>query len=248
MPLIGKVTRTKENVKILKGSSIVNKNRLKKEQYRKNASTKVQSLNGYFSDSKTGDERSLSNDHPLLTISAPEDWISALESASEKNYETVYTEIHEAEELIPGVALESLKKWLPGSLIRALGKSGVTHLFDFQTRAFKMILNAKDVVITAPTGAGKTEAFLLPLVARYHRENLERKKNTLQLISSTTGLKRSRTRVLAIYPTKALAADQKMKFDFFLGKAGFNVATFDGDTSTARRRKIYANPPEIIIT
>ncbi|MFW9997577.1 MAG: DEAD/DEAH box helicase, partial [Candidatus Odinarchaeota archaeon] len=91
---------------------------------------------------------------------------------------------------------------------------------------------------TAPTGIGKTEAFLLPLVSRYF---LEKKESGIANYNG--GVK-----VLAIYPTKALATDQFDKFKEILSHAGLRVEMFTGDTSKGKRSIILADPPEILIT
>jgi tetratricopeptide (TPR) repeat protein len=49
----------------------------------------------------------------------------------------------------------------PG-LINYLKSKGITHFFKFQEEAFAAIQKNQDICIVAPTGNGKTEAFLLP--------------------------------------------------------------------------------------
>ncbi|WP_456475734.1 DEAD/DEAH box helicase [Candidatus Pyrohabitans sp.] len=107
---------------------------------------------------------------------------------------------------------------------------GIERLYHFQEEAFEKILAGKNLVICAPTASGKTEAFTLPVVQG--------------IIRSGTGT----TRALFIYPTKALARDQLSKFKEIEAATGVRFAVLDGDTPREEREKIYASPPEVLIT
>jgi DEAD/DEAH box helicase domain-containing protein len=93
-------------------------------------------------------------------------------------------------------------------------------------------MRGNNVVITAPTAAGKTEAFVVPIMQKILDE------------------KDSKGRVLAlfVYPTKSLSKDQLPKIKEIADRLGMEVAVFDGDTKTLDRQKIFENPPQIIIT
>ncbi len=116
------------------------------------------------------------------------------------------------------------------SLVKALKTRKITHFFQFQEEAVTAIHEGQDVCIVAPTGNGKTEAFLLPTLLKIR----EFKDCGVQL--------------LLIYPMKALAKDQLRKIEDFTDLLGLSVRVFDGDTSHYWRKKIYADPPEILIT
>ncbi len=109
-------------------------------------------------------------------------------------------------------------------------EKGISHLFKFQKEAFEIIIRGEDVCIVAPTGNGKTEAFLLPALEKVKR------------------FKGYGVQLLLIYPMKALAKDQHRKIVDLAEKVGLTVSVFDGDTSHYQRKKIYVNPPEILIT
>ena len=115
-------------------------------------------------------------------------------------------------------------------LIKFLKERGIHEFFQFQEEAITAILESQDVCIIAPTGNGKTEAFLLPALLKI-RAN---KGYGVQL--------------LIIYPMKALAKDQLRKIEDFAKILDLSVKVFDGDTSHYHRKKIYADPPEILIT
>ena len=104
---------------------------------------------------------------------------------------------------------------------------GIRRLYRFQEEALERVLSGKNVVISAPTASGKTEAFALPVVQRILQEG---------------------GRALFIYPTKALARDQLAKFREIEAATGVRFAVLDGDTPREERERIYASPPEVIIT
>ncbi|MHA2296392.1 MAG: DEAD/DEAH box helicase [Candidatus Hodarchaeales archaeon] len=173
-----------------------------------------------------------------IKIISPSDWSSVLDMAAEDRYDIIHLIEQPAETIQKGIAIDDLGYWFPPSLLQLLKQKGVNHLYRFQVEALELILEAEDAVITAPTGAGKTEAFLLPIIARYYSELQESKEIFLL----------KQVKVLVIYPTKALAADQFGKFQQFLKTGGFTVDIFDGDTSQVKRRKIFASPPTVLIT
>lgn len=112
-----------------------------------------------------------------------------------------------------------------------LKKLGISRLYKFQFEAIKKIKDGSSIVITAGTGAGKTEAFLLPILDYI----LTRKPPC--------------TTALIIYPTKALARDQYRKIEKLIGPMfGLYSAIYDGDTPQKERRRIYEKPPQILIT
>ena len=116
------------------------------------------------------------------------------------------------------------------NLVYFLKRRKITNFFKFQEEAISAIQNGQDVCIVAPTASGKTEAFLLP---------------TLLKIQQFKGYG---VQLLIIYPMKALAKDQLRKIEEFADILGLSVKVFDGDTSHYWRKKIFADPPEILIT
>ncbi|MBI2938691.1 MAG: DEAD/DEAH box helicase [Thaumarchaeota archaeon] len=155
---------------------------------------------------------------------------------SQQDYPALYRRIP-AEEPDPGVK----KKQLPidEAIWAGLATEDVTHLYRFQEKAVEAIIGGKDVVIVAPTGSGKTEAFAIPVI---------------QLISNQTsrfGALRTgerAVRALFVYPTKALARDQLPKLRKLAGSIGVRIDVFDGDTSQSDRYRIIEDPPDIVIT
>jgi len=123
----------------------------------------------------------------------------------------------------------------PKPLNQFLEKTSMKFLYDFQNQSSEAIEEGKDVVIVAPTGTGKTEAFLLPILAKIWNK------------ASHPLLRRGLSTVV-IYPTKALARDQKKKIMEYGGALNITCEIFDGDTPKKTREKILEYPPDILIT
>ena len=62
----------------------------------------------------------------------------------------------------PSVPLEDVD--LSDEVKKALEYRNIKKLYPFQAEAIERIKSGENVVITAPTGFGKTEAFILPII------------------------------------------------------------------------------------
>lgn len=113
------------------------------------------------------------------------------------------------------------------NVTRAFTQEGFRRLYDFQERSVEAILDGDDTVITAATGRGKTEAWLIPILDRI----VTAKRN-----EDSDG--RTPTKALLLYPTKALAQDQFKRLVQILYRINRNlrqkewvtVGIYDGDT------------------
>lgn len=113
------------------------------------------------------------------------------------------------------------------NVVRAFHQEGFRRLYDFQERSVETILDGDDTVITAATGRGKTEAWLIPILDQI----VKAKRN-----ESTDG--RTSTKALLFYPTKALAQDQFKRLVQILYRINRNlrqkewvtIGIYDGDT------------------
>ena len=113
-----------------------------------------------------------------------------------------------------------------------------------QTRTWTRIADGDHLLITAPTGSGKTLAACLWAIN--------------QLVRQRWG--RGRPRVLYVSPLKALNEDIRrnlmepirgLSTKFKAAGVAFpalNVATRSGDTTSAERRRMLRQPPEILVT
>lgn len=145
------------------------------------------------------------------------------------------------------VYLEKLEKSLPkaGSTVEEfisitglqnkLKNKGIQKLYRYQEETYKKILNGQDIIVSAPTGMGKTESFLLPII--YSILRIE-----------PNPIRRNTVSAIFIYPTKALAADQRDKVEYYCKGLGIRVGVYDGDTERDVREKMYRKPPDILIT
>ncbi len=118
------------------------------------------------------------------------------------------------------------------ALASALPSLGIHRLYSHQAEALDLLAAGKNVLVATPTASGKSLVFALPV---------------LQSI-----LEDRNARALFLYPTKALAQDQIAGLrKLALAASPLNPPSFeiyDGDTSQHQRKKIRANPPNVLIT
>lgn len=102
----------------------------------------------------------------------------------------------------------------------ALQKRGIEKLYTHQHSAFKLAMEGKSFTAVTPTASGKTLCYNLPV---------------LQTIMDNPD-----SRALYIFPTKALAQDQKSELNEIISEAeaSINSYTYDGDTSANIRQKV----------
>jgi DEAD/DEAH box helicase domain-containing protein len=121
-------------------------------------------------------------------------------------------------------AKEAQTVGLPDDLHPAIKTSlqsrGIDKLYTHQSSAYKEIMKGNSIVAVTPTASGKTLCYNLPI---------------LQSI-----LLNSSARALYMFPTKALAQDQKSEINEIIQAAGvdINSYTYDGDTPANIRQKV----------
>jgi ATP-dependent Lhr-like helicase len=103
------------------------------------------------------------------------------------------------------------------------------ELTQIQKISMPKILNGENVLILAPTGYGKTESALLPV--------LEKIKNEEEGICA-----------LYITPLRALSRDLKQRFDWWCERLEVSHDIRTGDTTSHEREKMRKNPPKILLT
>ncbi len=99
-----------------------------------------------------------------------------------------------------------------------------------QRNAIPRVLEGKHVLLVAPTGIGKTEAAMLPILHR---------------LVTTEG---KGIRCIYVTPLRALNRDMLRRFEEFGEALGLNVSVRHGDTSQSERQKQSKNAPDILIT
>ncbi|KXX82134.1 putative ATP-dependent helicase HRQ1 [Madurella mycetomatis] len=144
--------------------------------------------------------------------------------------------VFEAQEAVYG----DLEFLLSQDLVNALYNArGITRFYAHQAEAINALHEGHNVVVATSTSSGKSLIYQLPVL-----HALERDHNT---------------RAMYIFPTKALAQDQrrslKEMMEFMPGMGRMLVETFDGDTLMSERntirdeaRIIFTNPDMLHIT
>jgi DEAD/DEAH box helicase domain-containing protein len=109
---------------------------------------------------------------------------------------------------------------LDARLKAALEKRGIASLYTHQAAAYEAVRNGEHIVAVTPTASGKTLCYNLPV---------------LQAIAEA-----EHSRALYLFPTKALAQDQKSELHEIIEEMGVPIYsyTYDGDTAPGIRQKI----------
>lgn len=115
-------------------------------------------------------------------------------------------------------------------LRRILLDYGYIEPTEPQEKAIPEILNGENVLLIAPTGSGKTEAALLPIISMIMDE------------------KDLGVRAIYITPLRALNRDIFRRMMEISEKVGVSIEVRHGDTSEAARRRQAIKPPKILIT
>jgi len=120
---------------------------------------------------------------------------------------------------------------LPSILKEILKKNGISHLYSHQAEAISRLRKGKNVLVATPTSSGKSLIFNI---------------YTIEMI-----LKDPSTKALYLFPLKALEQDQlKGLYEIItdIDNTLISVEIYDGDTPISKRKRIRANPPNILIT
>jgi DEAD/DEAH box helicase domain-containing protein len=115
---------------------------------------------------------------------------------------------------------ENLPEDLHPKLVEALTKRGINQLYTHQRTAFDLVSKQKSIVAVTPTASGKTLCYNLPVIQ--------------SILTNPIG------RALYIFPTKALAQDQKSEINEVIqaSEMNLNSYTYDGDTPANIREKV----------
>jgi DEAD/DEAH box helicase domain-containing protein len=123
----------------------------------------------------------------------------------------------------------SLPDCIHDKIKNALKQRGIETLYTHQGTAFRYAMEGRSFVAVTPTASGKTLCYNLPVLQSI-MENPE-------------------ARALYMFPTKALAQDQKSEVNEIIEEAGIpiNSYTYDGDTASNIRQKVR-KAGQIVIT
>ncbi len=116
-------------------------------------------------------------------------------------------------------------------VVRCISKLGYNRISPLQYRAYVSIIKrGKSILIVSPTGTGKTEAALFPVLADIY----ENKLNPINAIYIT--------------PLRALNRDIANRIKNIACCFNASVEVWHGDTPRSSKKRIKENPPHIIIT
>ncbi len=114
---------------------------------------------------------------------------------------------------------------------RVLCSTGYIEPTPIQRKAIPLVLTGRNTLIVAPTGTGKTEAALIPV---------------LSMLSNT---RKSRgIRAVYITPLRALNRDITLRMTRLVKSLGFTLMVRHGDTGQRERREFISKPPTIMVS
>ncbi len=111
-----------------------------------------------------------------------------------------------------------------------LRRRGITEPTEPQSKAIPAILSGNHVLLVAPTGIGKTEAAMLPI------------------LHTLAQGRRAGIRCLYVTPLRALNRDLLKRLKEFGEAVGLKIAVRHGDTTQSERAAQTKSPPDVLIT
>jgi ATP-dependent helicase Lhr and Lhr-like helicase len=121
--------------------------------------------------------------------------------------------------------------YLEQVVINQFNKFGFPILTNIQKLGLKVIVRDYDSLLVAPTGSGKTEAAIVPII------------KLISLNKKESGIK-----ALYVTPLRALNNDVLRRIVRYAQEENLTIEIRHGDTSAKDKKKITENPPDILIT
>lgn len=112
-----------------------------------------------------------------------------------------------------------------------LAETGIGEPTPPQVEAIPLILRGENVLVVAPTGSGKTEAAVLPLLSNLLRAG-----------------PRHGISLLYVTPLRALNRDMLRRLQFWCERLSLALDVRHGDTSQSQRERQSRNPPDVLVT
>jgi ATP-dependent Lhr-like helicase len=113
----------------------------------------------------------------------------------------------------------------------ALADFGIREPTPPQAEASPLVARGENVLIIAPTGSGKTEAAMLPLLSRVLNEG------------HGEGIS-----IVYITPLRALNRDMLRRLEQWCARLSLTVDVRHGDTPRAQRQRQSRRPPDLLVT
>ncbi|MEU8202922.1 DEAD/DEAH box helicase [Streptosporangium sp. NPDC049046] len=118
---------------------------------------------------------------------------------------------------------------LPAEIVKAFPR--VERLFTHQVAAVTRLHRGQNTLVATGTGSGKTESFLIPVVAHAFANRYAR------------GVK-----AILLYPMNALVNDQQDRVAVACQALGLSYGVYTGATPQHERNRLQDNPPDILLT
>ena len=131
------------------------------------------------------------------------------------------------------MSIQNVFQLLSPPLVAALKERGFDSPTDPQEKLVPLVREGKNALLMAPTGTGKTEAALLPILDAMVREGESREKGT---------------KLLYITPLRALNRDMLDRMQWWCKRFDIRLGVRHGDSSQAERTNMSFAPPDILIT
>ncbi len=115
-------------------------------------------------------------------------------------------------------------------LVEAVRRRGIEEPTEIQRLALPLLDRETDALLLSPTGTGKTEAALLPLLSR----RLAEPSPPISLLYVT--------------PLRALNRDLEQRLVALVGEVGLTASVRHGDTPSSTRLRQSRHPPDLLLT
>ena len=112
-----------------------------------------------------------------------------------------------------------------------LAELGIQEPTPPQVEASPMIARGENVLVIAPTGSGKTEAAMLPLLSTLVRQG------------HGDGIS-----IIYITPLRALNRDMLRRLEMWCSRLSLTIDVRHGDTPQAQRQRQSRKPPDVLVT
>jgi ATP-dependent RNA helicase RhlE len=123
---------------------------------------------------------------------------------------------------------------LSDSVVRGLSSAGYRHPTEIQRKAIPLAIAGKDLIGCAPTGTGKTAAFVLPILHRLGRPNQERRERRFP-------------RALIVTPTRELALQIEKVIAAYGGFGTVKPSAIYGGTDINRQIRSLHDGADIVV-
>ena len=123
-------------------------------------------------------------------------------------------------------------------IIESFKNEGFQNLTKIQRDSIPVISRFQNCLLVAPTGSGKTEASIIPILSILENE----KGRNSNFVDHNAII------VLYVTPLRALNNDVFRRIINYAKKRNFDCQIRHGDTSRAAREKLIKKPPHILIT